>query len=101
MRSQREPCARPNPGASRDSPDCDSVGRFMKRCTSTLAQTLKPREAVILQKRLLTETPEPLREIGRQLALTGERVRQIEQDLINRLRAQFAVMDRPARPAAA
>ena len=44
------------------------------------------RERDILDKRLLTDSPDTLQEIGDRWGITRERVRQIEERLIRRLR---------------
>ena len=52
---------------------------------------LKPREIEVLRMRygFDTETPMTLEEIGQQLGITRERVRQIEQKAIRRMRVMF------------
>lgn len=47
--------------------------------------TLDAREVAILRARWLTDRRMPLAELGRQLNLTGERVRQLERRALNRL----------------
>jgi RNA polymerase sigma-32 factor len=61
-----------------------------RRCLKSLVRTLEPRERTILVERLLAEHPKPLRALGTRFALSGERVRQIERDLLARLRNQVA-----------
>jgi RNA polymerase sigma-32 factor len=68
------------------------------RCLRSLARTLEPRERTILAERLLAEHPKPLRALGERFAVSGERVRQIERDLLARLRDQ--VVAGPVRLAA-
>ncbi len=74
-------------------------GTRAKTALARLDRTLSERERTILRSRLLTETPRPLRALGASLALSGERVRQVEQDLVKRLRAlagepeRFAIDD--------
>ena len=55
-----------------------------------LRPELDDRERAILDKRLLSESPTPLREIARRFDITGERTRQIEQRLVARLRKRVA-----------
>jgi DNA-directed RNA polymerase sigma subunit (sigma70/sigma32) len=57
---------------------------------AALEPTLTARERVILKSRLLCESPEPLRQLGPKLSLSGERVRQLEQHMLGRLRALVA-----------
>jgi RNA polymerase sigma-32 factor len=58
------------------------------------------RERAILHKRLLAEEPTPLRSLARRFSLSGERMRQIEADLVTKLRQNLGDAD-PALPAAA
>ena len=51
------------------------------------SEQLKGRDVVIFAKRLLTEEPMTLREIGDELGITRERVRQIETRLKKKMRA--------------
>lgn len=51
---------------------------------------LAPRERYILDHRLLTDEPETLADIGRQLGLSRERVRQLEERLKLKLRRTLA-----------
>jgi RNA polymerase sigma-32 factor len=64
--------------------------------------TLDARQRAILADRWFNESPVPLRELGATIDLSGERVRQLEQGMLTRLRA--LVMDAPSAlnmPAAA
>jgi DNA-directed RNA polymerase sigma subunit (sigma70/sigma32) len=61
-----------------------------------VAESLRPCEVTILQRRILAEEPEPLRNVGKRMALSGERVRQIEQSLIAKIRRQYERGDRRA-----
>ncbi|MBI4208954.1 MAG: RNA polymerase factor sigma-32 [Deltaproteobacteria bacterium] len=47
---------------------------------------LTPKETQIIEKRLLTEPPRTLQEIGDELKITRERVRQIEEQALKKLR---------------
>jgi RNA polymerase sigma-32 factor len=62
----------------------------LRAALEELDRTLSARERVILQSRLLCDSPKPLRQLGTKLSLSGERVRQLEQDMLNRLRALVA-----------
>jgi len=50
-------------------------------------ETLKDKEALIFQSRLLAEKPETLQQIGDRYSISRERVRQIEQRLKKKLKA--------------
>ncbi len=53
-------------------------------------QRLTPREREIFHARLISDEPSTLSRTGLELGLSAERVRQIERDLTDRLRAQIA-----------
>ncbi len=56
----------------------DHLGEFIK--------TLKPRDQEIFQKRLLSEIPESLQSIADQYGVSRERIRQVEERLIEQLK---------------
>jgi RNA polymerase sigma factor (sigma-70 family) len=58
---------------------------------AALEARVRGREATILRERLLAAEPKPLREVGRRLSISGERVRQIEVTLLAALQAGFGV----------
>lgn len=55
-----------------------------------LAPKLNDKEQVILNDRLLSDSPRTLREIGEEFGVTRERVRQIEARLLDKLKAHLA-----------
>jgi RNA polymerase sigma-32 factor len=59
----------------------------LKTAVARLEATLDKRQRAILEGRLLSESPRPLRQVGAAIALSGERVRQLERDMLARLRA--------------
>ena len=59
---------------------------LLHRALSALWPQLAERERVIVRRRLLADTPDSLRALGRELRISGERVRQLESGLIERLR---------------
>jgi RNA polymerase sigma-32 factor len=62
---------------------------------------LDARERAILERRLLSENPERLADVGRRLRVTGERARQLEARLVDRLRGAVAdTLGEPLRAAA-
>jgi RNA polymerase sigma-32 factor len=56
----------------------------------TVAHKLNDKEQVILDDRLLSDSPRTLREIGEEFGVTRERVRQIEARLLSKLREHLA-----------
>jgi RNA polymerase sigma-32 factor len=50
------------------------------------AETLDDRDRQILQERVLADEPRTLQELGDELGVTRERVRQLEKRLVDRLR---------------
>jgi RNA polymerase primary sigma factor len=69
------------------SPDEELLDHDVLKTALELISTLDPREATILRMRfgLDNTTPHTLKEIGQELGLTRERVRQIETEALQRL----------------
>ncbi|MDX1648411.1 MAG: RNA polymerase factor sigma-32 [Myxococcota bacterium] len=65
--------------------DADLRETFMSH-VKDFAATLDEREQKIMQERVLAEEPRTLQEIGDDLGVTRERVRQLEKRLVDRLR---------------
>ncbi|MEC7641754.1 MAG: RNA polymerase factor sigma-32 [Nitrospinota bacterium] len=62
---------------------------LLREKIAELSVNLKPIERVILETRILTDTPQPLREIGEQYNVTREAVRQAEQRLMKKVKAHL------------
>jgi RNA polymerase sigma-32 factor len=60
--------------------------RRLRDALLRLEETMTERDRAILTGRLLCEEPLPLRRLGPTVGLSGERVRQLERDLLTRLR---------------
>lgn len=60
--------------------------RRLQAAVTRLGTTLDERQRMILAERMLSESPRPLRQLGAAIDLSGERVRQVEQDMLARLR---------------
>jgi len=79
------------PGAERTRPDTQFEGSefstLLRRKLEEFAATLSGREATIFRERLLSEPPLTLQEIGERYGVSRERARQLEQRLIERVRA--------------
>jgi RNA polymerase sigma-32 factor len=60
---------------------------MLNRKIAEFAETLKGKEAFLLQKRLLSENPLTLQEAGEALNISRERARQIEKSVMQKLKA--------------
>lgn len=52
-------------------------------------ENLKDRERHIIEKRVLTDSPETLEKLSRKFGISRERVRQIEKNALNKIRQEF------------
>ena len=66
-------------------PDLKQLTPDMDRLASDLVGVLDSRQRLVLERRMLHENPRSLREIGEELGVTRERVRQIQAKLEKRL----------------
>jgi RNA polymerase sigma-32 factor len=74
--------------------------RLVKKEVTELEARLPGREATIMKERLLAAEPRSQRDVGRQLSLSGERVRQIEGRLLAAIQARLGVGPAPIAAAA-
>jgi RNA polymerase sigma-32 factor len=88
-RTLHERLADPQLGADELLAAAELAGRA-RAAVEQLKPRLPPRDVIILNRRMLAETPRSCREVGAQLALSGERVRQIEEGLRTLLRRQLS-----------
>jgi RNA polymerase sigma-32 factor len=58
-------------------------------------ETLNPREKYIVEKRILSEDPVTLKELGKHFGITRERARQIERAALDKLRGNY-IRSQPA-----
>jgi RNA polymerase sigma-32 factor len=58
-----------------------------KKHTASALEGLKPRERHIIEQRILAESPCTLQKLSDEYGISRERVRQIEQNALNKLRA--------------
>lgn len=77
------------PGVEETLADTE-IARLLQKHLDGIRPLLTDKELVILEKRLLTDSPVTLREIGEQYGITRERVRQIEARLLQKLREHLA-----------
>ena len=72
--------------AEDDVADADLRRVFLAQVRE-FSRELDPRERQILEQRILAEEPRTLQEIGDELGVTRERIRQVEKRLVEKLRA--------------
>ncbi len=65
------------------------IARLVQGKLESILPKLSDKEVYILQKRLLSDEPATLREIGEHWSITRERVRQIEARLLEKLRSHL------------
>lgn len=61
----------------------------LQEWASKALDTLNPREKYIIQKRILSEEPETLKELGERFGVTRERARQIERAALQKLKGNY------------
>ncbi len=64
----------------------EEYSNLLQEKFARFAETLKPRERMIFESRLVAEEPVTLQEIGDRLGITRERVRQLESKIIKKLK---------------
>jgi RNA polymerase sigma-32 factor len=77
--------ASPGDSVEQQVADEDLRATFLSH-VQAFASRLKPREQRIMQARVLAEEPKTLQELGDEMGLTRERIRQIEKGLVDDLR---------------
>jgi len=70
--------------------EAELLGRFVKERLEAFGETLCPRDRAIFRARLLNDEPASLAELGEQLGVTRERIRQLEAKVKLRLRRFLA-----------
>ncbi len=80
--------------ASEEAPVDDRLGlmeeiHLLRDKIEALRPKLSEKEKLVLDERLLADEPATLQEIGEKYKITREAVRQIEQRLLDKIRAQF------------
>jgi RNA polymerase sigma-32 factor len=61
----------------------------LKAWASDALGTLNPREKFIVEKRILSEDPVTLKELGKHFGITRERARQIERSALEKLKGNY------------
>lgn len=64
----------------------EQVSRLLREKIAEFSKTMNERDLDILQNRILSESPKSLSEMGEAYGISKERVRQLEQNIIKRLR---------------
>jgi RNA polymerase sigma-32 factor len=62
---------------------------IIREKVDSFKQDLSEREVYILENRIFSDTPSTLQEIGEHYGITRERVRQIENSMIKKMRTHF------------
>jgi RNA polymerase sigma-32 factor len=65
---------------------------IVRKATKELRKNLSDRDILLMDKRILAEEPVTLREIGEELGISRERVRQLEERLLKKLKDHIAQM---------
>jgi RNA polymerase sigma-32 factor len=73
------------PSAEQNVADAELRRVFMEKVRE-FAKTLEPRDRKLVDERVLADEPKTLQELGDELGVTRERVRQLEARIVNRLR---------------
>ena len=68
--------------------DSQTRSLVAKKIKEVLAN-LKDRERYIIERRILTDSPETLEKLSRKFGISRERVRQIEKNALNKIRQEF------------
>ena len=68
--------------------DSQTRSLVAKKIKEALAN-LKDRERYIIERRILTDSPETLEKLSRKFGISRERVRQIEKNALNKIRQEF------------
>jgi len=61
----------------------------LKRWVNEAVDKLNPREKYIVEKRILSDEPETLKELGKHFGVTRERARQIERAALQKLKGRY------------
>jgi len=61
----------------------------LKRWVDKAVEKLNPREKYIVEKRILSDEPETLKELGKHFGVTRERARQIERAALQKLKGNY------------
>jgi RNA polymerase sigma-32 factor len=78
-----------------DSPDQEEIlagleeQEDLKNWAANALKTLNPREKYILEKRVLSDEPTTLKELGKHFGVTRERARQIERAALEKLKGNY------------
>ena len=65
------------------------MGAILHEKLASFKNNLNERERDILENRVFSDTPTTLQDIGKRYGISRERVRQIEQNMIKRMKSYF------------
>jgi RNA polymerase sigma-32 factor len=66
---------------------------ILRQWIGSAVEKLNPREKYIVQKRILSDEPETLKELGKHFGVTRERARQIERAALQKLKGDYTSSD--------
>lgn len=66
---------------------------ILRQWIGSAVEKLNPREKYIVQKRILSDEPETLKELGKHFGVTRERARQIERAALQKLKGDYSSSD--------
>ncbi len=67
----------------------NQVNKIVSKNMQKALDDLKDRERYIIEKRILTDTPQTLEELGKKFNISRERVRQIESSALKKIKKVF------------
>ncbi|MBF0285197.1 MAG: RNA polymerase sigma factor RpoH [Magnetococcales bacterium] len=92
----------PDPRANQEARMLESeAARLRKNAVFQALQGLDPRERLIVQKRVMNDHPTTLEEIGKELGVSRERIRQLEQRAMDKLRRTLEALEPDLYPSPA
>ncbi|MCL5123511.1 MAG: RNA polymerase factor sigma-32 [Deltaproteobacteria bacterium] len=68
----------------------------LRKWVEEAVERLNPRERYIVEKRILSDEPETLKELGKHFGVTRERARQIERAALQKLKGNYQASERVA-----